>query len=244
MPSDFIGIAEESGEIMAIGRWVIGEACRQGRAWQLAHAVPDLRMNVNLSARQFTDPGLRGIVAAALRTSGLSPRSLTLEITESTLMARTRDTVERVRSLRAMGVRVSIDDFGTGYSSLGYLQTFELDELKIDRSFVSPTDSVGSPLVISRAIVELGRALGLEMVAEGIEGPEQARWFRSLGCQYGQGFHFSEPLSAAGADAYLAEHVDVGGRSAEITPIDVSRGKRAAGYVLSASIRPAGVRSR
>jgi diguanylate cyclase (GGDEF)-like protein len=228
MPSDFIGIAEESGEIMAIGRWVIGEACRQARAWQLAHAMPELRMNVNLSARQFTDPGLRGIVAAALRTSGLSPRSLTLEITESTLMARTRDTVERVRSLRAMGVRVSIDDFGTGYSSLGYLQTFELDELKIDRSFVSPSDAVGSPRVISRAIVELGRALGLEMVAEGIETAAQARWFQSLGCQFGQGFYFAQPMGAAQAGAYLAEHRDVGREPAPITRIDSRRRRGAA----------------
>jgi len=138
MPSDFIGLAEESGEITAIGRWVIGAACRQAIAWQREHARPDLRVNVNLSARQFTDPGLAGIVAKALHESGLPARSLTLEITESTLMARTRDMAERVRSLRSMGVRISIDDFGTGYSSLGYLQTFELDELKIDRSFVSP----------------------------------------------------------------------------------------------------------
>src|SRR5262245_29229102 len=122
-----------------------------------------------------------------------------------------------------MGVRISIDDFGTGYSSLGYLQTFELDELKIDRSFVSPADSVGSPLVISRAIVELGRALGLEMVAEGIEGPEQARWFRSLGCQYGQGFHFAAPLRTEEAEAYLERHGDQRRQPAPITRLDTRR---------------------
>jgi diguanylate cyclase (GGDEF)-like protein len=228
MPGDFIGLAEETGEIVGIGRWVIAEACRQAGEWQLAHQLPDLRINVNLSARQFTDPALTAIVAAALRDSGLPPRSLTLEITESTLMARTRDMAERVRSLRSIGIRVSIDDFGTGYSSLGYLQTFELDELKIDRSFVSPSDAVGSPRVITRAIVELGRALGLEMVAEGIETPEQARWFSSLGCQYGQGYFFAEPMSAAAASTYLAEHHDQGRGPAPITRIDSRRRRRAA----------------
>jgi EAL domain-containing protein (putative c-di-GMP-specific phosphodiesterase class I) len=209
MPGDFIGLAEESGEIMGIGRWVIHEACRQASIWQHAYGLPDLRMNVNLSARQFTDPGLTGIVAGALRDSGLPPRCLTLEITESTLMARTRDTADRLRDLRSMGIRVSIDDFGTGYSSLGYLQVFELDELKIDRSFVSPAESIGTPRVISRAIVELGRALGLEIVAEGIESQAQARWFSSLGCQYGQGFYFAEPLDPDDVGAYLADHRDV-----------------------------------
>jgi diguanylate cyclase (GGDEF)-like protein len=224
MPVDFIAIAEESGEIMSIGRWVIHEACRQASIWQHAHRLPNLRINVNLSARQFTDPGLTGIVAEALRDSGLPPRCLTLEITESTLMAKTRDTADRLHDLRSMGVRISIDDFGTGYSSLGYLQAFELDELKIDRSFVSPADSVGTPQVISRAIVELGRALGLEMVAEGIESPAQARWFRSIGCQFGQGFHFAQPMTADEAGTYLGEGARPAPRS-KITTIDSVRSR-------------------
>jgi len=228
MPADFIGLAEETGEITAIGRWVIAEACRQASAWQVEHGLPDLRINVNLSARQFTDPGLAGIVASSLHDSGLAAKALTLEITESTLMARTRDMAERVRALRKMGVRISIDDFGTGYSSLGYLQTFELDELKIDRSFVSPSDSVGSPKVISRAIVELGRALGLEMVAEGIETREQAHWFQSLGCEFGQGYFFSEPLCPATAGEYLAAHLGATAMPAAITPIDSRRRRGAA----------------
>jgi diguanylate cyclase (GGDEF)-like protein len=208
MPETFIGLAEESGEIMAIGRWVLHEACRQASVWQHAHDLPRLRINVNLSARQFSDPGLTGMVATALRDSGLPPGCLTLEITESTLMARTRDTIDRVRDLRSMGVRISIDDFGTGYSSLGYLQAFELDEMKIDRSFVSPASTAGTPRVISRAIVELAKALGLEMVVEGIESTAQARWFRSLGCQFAQGFHYSEPLRPVEASDYLAAHRD------------------------------------
>ena len=210
MPADFIAFAEESGEIVSIGRWVVHEACRQVRAWQDELGLPDLRVNVNLSARQFTDPELGSMIAGALQETALDPRSLTLEITESALMAQTRDTADRLREIRAMGVRVSVDDFGTGYSSLGYLQAFELDELKIDRSFVSPAETVGTPRVISRAIVELGRALGLEIVAEGIETQTQARWFRSLGCQYAQGYYFAEALGAPDAGAYLAVHGRVG----------------------------------
>jgi EAL domain-containing protein (putative c-di-GMP-specific phosphodiesterase class I) len=226
MPADFIGAAEESGEITAIGRWVLREACRQAAEWQREHDLPELRMNVNLSARQFGDAGLPESIAAALREAGLPAESLTLEITESTLMARTRDIADRVREIRAMGVRVSLDDFGTGYSSLGYLQAFELDELKIDRSFVSPAETIGTPRVISRAIVELGRALGLEIVAEGIENAAQAKWFRSLGCQFAQGYWFAEPLSAADASAFIA----VQGRSGdlpEVAVLDARRRRRA-----------------
>jgi diguanylate cyclase (GGDEF)-like protein len=211
-PLDFIGMAEETGEIIPIGRWVIEESCRRARGWQVAHGLPNLRMNVNLSARQFADPELVFVVAAALHKTGLPPASLTLEITESTLMLRTEDTLDRVRDLRALGVRLSIDDFGTGYSSLGYLQAFEVDELKIDRSFVSEASSIGNPMVLSRAIVELGRALNLEMVVEGVETEAQAAWFTSLGCQFAQGFLYSRPLEAARVDEFLAAHP--GGRAA------------------------------
>jgi diguanylate cyclase (GGDEF)-like protein len=226
MPADFIGAAEESGEITAIGRWVLREGCRQAAEWQRQHGLDDLRMNVNLSARQFGDAGLTESIAAAVRDAGLPPECLTVEITESTLMARTRDIADRVREIRQMGVRVSLDDFGTGYSSLGYLQAFELDELKIDRSFVSPAETVGTPRVISRAIVELGRALGLQIVAEGIENQAQAKWFRSLGCQYAQGYWFAEPLSAPDASAFLAVHGRVTELS-EVATLDARRSRRA-----------------
>ncbi len=226
MPADFIGLAEQSGEITAIGRWVLHEACRQISVWQHGHGMPGLRINVNLSARQFTDPGLTGMVATALRDSGLPASCLTLEITESTIMARTRDTIERVRDLRSMGVRISIDDFGTGYSSLGYLQAFQLDELKIDRSFVSPA-IIGTPRVISRAIVELGRALGLDIVVEGIESANQARWFSSLGCQYGQGFLYARPMSPADTNAYLADEREAAAPGG-ITRLDTRRRRRRA----------------
>jgi diguanylate cyclase (GGDEF)-like protein len=203
-PAEFIELAEETGEIVPIGRWVVNEACRQAREWQEEFRRPDLRINVNLSARQFTDPGLVDVVAAALHRSGLAPACLTLEITESTLMQRTAETLGRVEGLRGLGVRLSIDDFGTGYSSLGYLQAFEVDELKIDRSFVSDASSIGDPKILSRAIVELGRALELDLVVEGVETAAQESWFASLGCQYAQGYLYARPLAAEMVGAHLA----------------------------------------
>jgi diguanylate cyclase (GGDEF)-like protein len=203
MPAEFIGLAEETGEILAIGRWVINEACRRLKTWQDRCAVPDLRLYVNLSARQFRDPGLVDIVARAISDAGLNAGHVTLEITESALLTRTPETLERIVQLRRLGVRLAIDDFGTGYSSLGYLHAFQVDELKIDRSFVSGPSQPRDAKVLSRAIVELGRALGLDMVAEGIETAQQADWFRELGCRYGQGFHFARPLSPADLERYL-----------------------------------------
>jgi len=202
MPAEFIELAEETGEILSIGRWVIVEACRQMRAWQDRFERPDLRLYVNLSARQFRDPGLVPLVSSALRSSGLSAESLTLEITESSLLTQSSDTLERVAELRKLGIRLAIDDFGTGYSSLGYLRAFKVDELKIDRSFVSaPSRSDGR--VLSRAIVELGRALSLELIAEGIETDEQAAWFRSLGCRFGQGYLYARPMSPLEVERYI-----------------------------------------
>jgi diguanylate cyclase (GGDEF)-like protein len=202
MPAEFIELAEETGEIVSIGRWVIIEACRRMRAWQDRFSRPDLRLYVNLSARQFRDPGLVQLIGTALKSSGLEANTLTLEITESSLLVQTPDTLERVAELRAMGVRLAIDDFGTGYSSLGYLRAFHVDELKIDRTFVSePARSDAK--VLSRAIVELGRALSLELVAEGIETAAQAAWFKSLGCRYGQGYLYARPMPPTEVERYL-----------------------------------------
>jgi diguanylate cyclase (GGDEF)-like protein len=210
MPAEFIGLAEETGEILAIGRWVIVEACRHAKHWQERFALPELRVYVNLSARQFRDPGLVSIVAGALREAHLDPHHLTLEITETALLTRTPETLTRIGQLRRLGVRLAIDDFGTGYSSLGYLHAFQVDELKIDRSFVSARPSGGGGAgptrdvkVLSRAIVELGRALGLDVVAEGIETAAQADWFRELGCRYGQGYHYARPMVPAEVDRFL-----------------------------------------
>ncbi|MBI2782093.1 MAG: EAL domain-containing protein [Chloroflexi bacterium] len=207
LPAEFLELAEETGEILPIGRWVIGEGCRRVRAWQLRYDRPDLRLYVNLSARQFRDPGLVPIILAALDETGLDAASLTLEITEGTLLTPGFETVSRIGELRALGLRLAIDDFGTGYSSLGYLHAFQIDELKIDRSFVPGSNGVGDAHVLSQAIVELGRALSLDMIAEGIETQAQADWFSALGCRLGQGFLYARPMAAPDLDRYLRRQV-------------------------------------
>jgi diguanylate cyclase (GGDEF)-like protein len=212
LPADFLELAEETGEILPIGRWVIAEGCRRVRAWQMRYDMPQLRLYVNLSARQFRDPGLVPMIVSALARTGLDAGSLTLEITEGTLLTPGYETVQRIGELRALGLRLAIDDFGTGYSSLGYLHAYQIDELKIDRSFVPGGDGVGDAHVLSQAIVELGRALGLDMIAEGIETQDQADWFRTLGCRLGQGFLFARPMAAPDFERYLRGRLDLPNR--------------------------------
>jgi EAL domain-containing protein (putative c-di-GMP-specific phosphodiesterase class I) len=229
LPAEFIGLAEETGEILPIGRWVIAESCRRVRGWQQRFNLPNLRLYVNLSARQFRDPGLVAMVEAALADTGLDPSRLTLEITEGTLLTPGFETVQRIGELRALGLRLAIDDFGTGYSSLGYLHAFQIDELKIDRSFVPGGEGVGDAHVLSQAIVDMGNALGLDMVAEGIETESQADWFRTLGCRLGQGYLFARPMAPADLDRYLRHHAPPGRRgrraadATEPTPAGASR---------------------
>jgi diguanylate cyclase (GGDEF)-like protein len=207
LPAEFIGLAEETGDILPIGRWVVMEGCRRVRAWQQRYDLPNLRLYVNLSARQFRDPGLVEMVQDALAETGMEARNLTLEITEGTLLTPGFETVQRIGELRALGLRLAIDDFGTGYSSLGYLHAFQLDELKIDRSFVPSEEGVGDQHVLSQAIVDMGNALGLDMVAEGIETESQADWFRTLGCRLGQGYLFAHPMAPADLNRYLGQQV-------------------------------------
>jgi len=211
LPAEFLELAEETGEILPIGRWVIGEGCRRVRAWQTRYDMPDMRLYVNLSARQFRDAGLVPMIVAALTRTGFPAANLTLEITEGTLLTPGFETVQRIGELRALGLRLAIDDFGTGYSSLGYLHAFQIDELKIDRSFVPGNDGVGDPHVLSQAIVELGRALRLDMIAEGIETQDQADWFRSLGCRLGQGFLYARPIAPPDVDRYLRRRASEAG---------------------------------
>ena len=209
LPAEFLELAEETGEILPMGRWVIGEGCRRVRAWQLRYDMPDLRLYVNLSARQFRDPGLVAMILAAMADTGFDPANLTLEITEGTLLTPGFETVQRIGELRALGLRLAIDDFGTGFSSLGYLHAFQIDELKIDRSFVPGSADVGDAHVLSQAIVELGRALRLDMIAEGIETQAQADWFSALGCRLGQGYLYARPMAASDLDRYLRRQVGV-----------------------------------
>jgi diguanylate cyclase (GGDEF)-like protein len=204
LPAEFLELAEETGEILPIGRWVIAEGCRRVRAWQTRYDMPDLRLYVNLSARQFRDPGLVPMIVTALARAGMDASSLTLEITEGTLLTPGIEMVERIGELRSLGLRLAIDDFGTGYSSLGYLHAFQLDELKIDRSFVPRGEGLGDAHVLSQAIVDLGRALSLDMIAEGIETQDQADWFRALGCRLGQGYHYARPMPPEDVDRYMA----------------------------------------
>jgi len=204
MPGSFIDIAEETGLIVPIGRWVLREACRQARLWQDRFpSDPPISINVNISARQFSDPRLVADVASAVRDSGIPASSLILEITESLLIREADGTVSKLRAIRAMGVRLAIDDFGTGYSSLSYLQRFPLDVLKIDRAFVEGVGNAeGSALI--RSIVDIGRSLRLSTVAEGIERPEQPAQLLALQCDLGQGFLMNRPQDAGAIDAFLA----------------------------------------
>jgi diguanylate cyclase (GGDEF)-like protein/PAS domain S-box-containing protein len=194
-PMRFVALAEETGLIIPLGRWVLREACEKAREWRSRNkGRRPLQMSVNLSARHFQDASLLEDVRQALHDSGLEPWALTLEITESVLMHQSSATLERLRALKGLGLNLAIDDFGTGYSSLGYLQQFPIDVLKIDRSFVEAVGHEEADPVLARAIIALGRTLQIETVAEGIERPEQRDGLRTMGCSLGQGYHFARPM--------------------------------------------------
>ncbi len=195
-PGTFIPIAEETGLIVPIGIWVINEACRQGRLWRDA-GLTELRIAVNLSAKQFLQPGLLDIVEKALADSGLPPQQLELELTESILMRDSEVIIDTLRRFKKMGVQLSIDDFGTGFSSLSYLKRFDLDRLKIDQSFVRDITSDPDDLAIARAVIALGHSLGLKVIAEGVESGEQLELLRTNGCDEIQGYYFSRPQPAS-----------------------------------------------
>lgn len=204
-PSAFVGVAEETGLIVPVGRRVLGIACEQAQRWRVDHRrARGLQLAVNLSGRHFMESTVLEDVHEALDTSGLEPGALTLEITESVLMQRSESTLEKLKALKALGIRLAIDDFGTGYSSLGYLQRFPIDILKIDRSFVEAvaTQAPGDPLLV-RAIIALGHTLGIETIAEGIERVEQRDELRALGCRLGQGYYFARSLTAPAFDDML-----------------------------------------
>lgn len=204
-PSDFIPIAELTGAIVPIGRWVLQTACRQIARWRLVD--PELTMNVNVSVHQLRDPAFPDDVRRALDASGLPGAALIIEITESALLEDDEQTLDTLRTLRDLGIAVALDDFGTGYSALGYLRRFPVDILKIDKSFVSgsddDSDDDGDDQLV-RTIVDLGRAYALDVVAEGIEDEDQRRRLVELGCSHGQGFHFGRPADGDAIDARLA----------------------------------------
>ena len=197
-PSEFIPSAEQSGLIVPLGRFVLAEACMEAATWQAAATGSDsLRVSVNVSARQLVQPGWSDEVAQVLAESGLRPRQLVLEITESVLMDDTDTTALRLEELRRLGVRIAIDDFGTGYSSLGYLRRLPVDILKIDKSFIDGVAEGPHESALARAVVKLASTLRLEAVAEGISSRKQLLQLRRLRCPYGQGYYFSRPLPPA-----------------------------------------------
>ena len=195
-PGHFIEIAEESGLIVPIGRWVLREACRQARVWQDA-GLPAIRIAINVSAVELRAQDFVSSVAESLAATGLQAHYLEVELTETFLMQEAKCTFTGMRELRAMGVHLALDDFGTGYSSLSYLQRFPIDTLKIDQSFVRDLISDADDANIVRAVIGMGNSLHMRVIAEGIETRQQLDFLRAQGCPVGQGFYFSRPVPAA-----------------------------------------------
>jgi diguanylate cyclase (GGDEF)-like protein len=204
VPDRFIGLAEESGEILPLGRWVLQAACQEAARWQATHTgFEDLEVAVNISGVQLREPGLANDVADALETSGLAASALTLEITETALMEDSEAVVGRLEELKEIGVALAVDDFGIGHSSLRYLQRFPLDNLKIDKAFVAGIGLEPDMPALVRAMVDLAQIFDLAVVAEGIERPEQIPDLIALGCELGQGHYLSYPLAPADANEML-----------------------------------------
>ncbi len=203
-PGEFIPVAEETGLILDLGNWVLREACRQMRDWQLKGLVDDqAAVCVNLSGKQFAQPGLLEQVKETLNETGLRGPCLELEITESVIMENADAACETLRELRALGVNLSIDDFGTGYSSLSYLHRFPISALKIDRSFISNDDNPG----IVGTIITLADKLGMEVIAEGVETAAQVAYLKDLGCEFGQGYWLARPADSAAIELLLQKDV-------------------------------------
>ena len=207
LPNQFIQLAEDNGTILEIGRTVLEQACRQAKAWQEKFGIA-LQMGVNLSARQFQQVSLADDIAGVLRSTGIDPSKLSLEITESLAMDDVDVTTTILTRLHALGVRLAIDDFGTGHSSLGYLARFPIDEVKIDQSFIRDIEQDPVKSAIVSAVVALSQAIGSTTVVEGVETQAQLEELRNLGCDMAQGFFFARPVSASAFDRLLTANLN------------------------------------
>jgi EAL domain-containing protein (putative c-di-GMP-specific phosphodiesterase class I) len=190
-PAEFIRLAEESGQIVAIGRWVLQEACREAAGWR--RALPAFRVSVNISVRELAEPGYVAAVRDALSSAALPPDGLTLEITESLLRGDHDSILVQLEQLKALGVRIAVDDFGMGYSCLAQLCSFTVDEIKVDRAFVSGVDRATGARSIVRSIIDLGHGLGCVVTAEGVETPAADVWLRAASCDAAQGYRYARP---------------------------------------------------
>jgi EAL domain-containing protein (putative c-di-GMP-specific phosphodiesterase class I) len=213
-----VPLAEETGLIVPIGTWVLREACLRGRALQpIRPEEQPLHVAVNLSARQLQRPEIVAETARVLLETGLAAECLVLEITESVMMQDMALSNERLAQLRRLGVKLAVDDFGTGYSSLNYIRRFPVDILKVDKSFVDGVSEGGEESALTAAIIELAGILNLRPVAEGIERADQLEKLLELGCELGQGFYFSPPLSLEDAQELLRTRRVLASRDAELT---------------------------
>ncbi len=221
-PADFIPVAEDTGLIVPIGAWVLAEACRRAAAWRAAGSTAGV--SVNLSPRQLAQPDLVDHVGRALAETGLDPRALTLEITESTLLGGGERPLQALRELKDLGIRLALDDFGTGYSSLAYLTRLPLDELKLDRAFIARLEPGSQETEVTAAIMEMASAMHLQVVAEGVETPEHLEMLQALGCPLGQGFYFARPMPPADLEVHLGL---AGAPAGEVTRARSRRAARA-----------------
>ncbi len=225
-PDSFIPAAEVNGLIVRLGTWVLQEACRQNKAWQDA-GLPKLKVSVNLSARQLRDNAFVPLVMQILEETGLDPRYLEFELTESALMADGGDTVCKLLRLKELGISISVDDFGTGYSSLSYLKNLPIDTIKIDRSFVSDIVNDPDDAAIVDAIVAIAHSLKLNVIAEGVETVEQLDFLRQRKCQQAQGYYFARPLDTQQFEAFITQGMSAGNMTVstpDISPVAVSLG--------------------
>ena len=222
LPQEFIPIAEETGLIVPIDQWVLLQACNQMKQWHELYGNHSLVVAVNFSSRQFLQPDLVANIRQVLEETGLEPKSLTLEMTESLVMENAESSIALLKQLRELNVRVGIDDFGTGYSSLSYLHQFPIDTLKIDRSFINQMGAQEENLLIVRTIINLAHNLAADVIAEGVETSEQLQLLRDLGCEYAQGFFFSTAVDGEIAENLIQHGGHWGSHGASVPPIPPS----------------------